>query len=283
MLKNVLGIGLLATAFFVGCSTYGVSSGADKKVSSATVVTYSTQASTQTTTPPSSNGSANVISKGESTVSSIEPSSNNVVLLDSEVFADSIDLVIGELERLRRDGHKQAYLLITSPGGSVAAGAKLISYMDATDIKVNTICEIICASMAAHIHQAGKTRYMVDRSILMFHPASGGAQGTIEQMLSQINMYKLMVDRLDASASSKSNLSYDTFKGLVAHELWMDAQTSLEYKFTDGLAYVFWGKTKDSAFSAKKALKKMNISTPKYVTDDIPSSVKSVWANILVR
>lgn len=277
MLKNVLGVGLLVIALVVGYSVSGSSIGADKKVSSASVVTYAAQTSTTTT---SATGEKYVVSKGASPVSRIEPSSNNnVVLLDTEVFGESVDAVIDQFETLRRSGVKKAYLLITSPGGSVIAGAKLISYMDASPMEVDTICEIICASMAAHIHQAGKTRFMVDRSILMFHPASGGAQGTIEQMLSQINMYKTLVDRLDANAASRSNMDYAQFKGLVAHELWMDSQTSLEHKFTDGLAYVFWGKSKDNAFSARKTLKAKNITVPKYVTEEIPLSVRSVWAN----
>lgn len=277
MIKNTLGVGLLLVAGFVGYSMYNWNSGSgDQKVSSATVLTYSAKTSTTT----SITGETSTVSDVVSSVNRISDT-NNVVQLDAEVFGESVDLVISQLETLRHKGVKKAYLLITSPGGSVVAGAKLISYMDASSMEINTICEIMCASMAAHIHQAGKTRYMVDRSILMFHPASGGTQGTIEQMLSQLNMFKGFVDRLDANAARRSGTDYSKFKASVSQELWMDSQTAVEGKFTDGLAYVFWGKSKDDAFSAKKELKARNIVVPKYVTEEIPLSVRSAWANLV--
>lgn len=268
MSKYVFAVILLG-GLLVGFGFGGSRSNSDGTM--ATVAVSGGQLGLKNELPPAASSNASVTRIDSPT---------NVVVLDTEVFADSVDAVIGQLEALRLKGSKKAYLVITSPGGSVVAGAKLISYMDASPMEVDTVCEVICASMAAHIHQAGKQRYMVDRSILMFHPASGGTQGTIEQMLSQLTMFKGFVDRFDANAARRSGTDFAKFKSLISQELWMDSQTALSYKFTDGLAYVFLGKNKDQAFSARKTLTAKKIVTPKYALDAIPTSVRGLWENI---
>ena len=78
------------------------------------------------------------------------------------------------------------YVFIDSPGGSVLSGAQIISAIQAAKGPVNTLCVGICASMAAMIHQFGTNRLVLDRSFLMFHPASGGAEGEVDKMYSRL-------------------------------------------------------------------------------------------------
>ncbi|MFN9917012.1 MAG: ATP-dependent Clp protease proteolytic subunit, partial [Pirellulaceae bacterium] len=81
-------------------------------------------------------------------------------------------------------------------------------------------------------------RLMAEKSILMFHPASGGTQGTLEQMLNQLTMFKKYVDRLDAEVAARSKISYAEFKSLLANELWLEAADALNMGFADKIAYV---------------------------------------------
>lgn len=171
-------------------------------------------------------------------VTKIEAEASQIILLDTQVSNSSVDDVIAQLEVARKNGEETVYLLLDSPGGSVLAGAKLIAYMEASSMKINTVCVGICASMAAQIHQVGKKRLMQDKSILMFHPASGGSQGTIEQMLSLTKTIQLYVDRLDAKIAKRVGIDYKTFKSRIVNELWIEAQDALAEKFTDGIVLI---------------------------------------------
>jgi ATP-dependent protease ClpP protease subunit len=93
--------------------------------------------------------------------------------------------------------------------------------------------------MAAQIHQAGKVRLMTEKSLLMFHPASSRVQGTLEEMLSQLNAIKIYVDRLDAEVAARAGIKYDDFKRLVVSELWIEGVDALDLGLTDGLAFIF--------------------------------------------
>jgi ATP-dependent Clp protease protease subunit len=171
-------------------------------------------------------------------VTKIEADPSQIILLDLPVSDSTVDDVIRKLETARKDGEETVYLLLDSPGGSVVAGAKLIAYIESSNLKINTVCVGVCASMAAQIHQVGKKRLMHDKSILMFHPASGGAQGTIEQMISLTKTLQLYVDRLDAKIAKRVGIDYKAFKTRVANELWIEAQDALAEKFTDGLVLI---------------------------------------------
>ena len=160
---------------------------------------------------------------------------NDTVRLETVVTQQSVAVTINALEDIRKSGANKAYLLINSPGGDVFAGLRLVNYMKASSMPVYTICNGLCASMAAHIHQAGTKRLMTPTSILMFHPASGGTQGTIEQMTNRIKIIKQVVDELDGYIAKRSGVDYKEFKTELATELWVETPEALQRHFADGL------------------------------------------------
>lgn len=164
---------------------------------------------------------------------------SNSVRMVGPVTDMSVAATINALENLREMGATEVFLLIDSPGGSVLDGARLVSYIQASPVKVNTVCIAICASMAAHIHQVGAIRYVMPKSVLMFHPASGGAGGTIEQMLSQIRTIKLYVDRMDKYIADRAKIDYAKFKQELSEELWIEGVDALQRGFADKAAVVF--------------------------------------------
>lgn len=93
------------------------------------------------------------------------------------------------------------YLVLYSPGGSVIDGAALISTMQASIAPVYTICYSFCASMAAMIHQYVVQRYMTDRSILMFHPASFGTSGEVDKVFSQTRTIQRYINKIEMEVS----------------------------------------------------------------------------------
>jgi ATP-dependent Clp protease protease subunit len=151
----------------------------------------------------------------------------NVLLLNQEIDDFSVDPVIQELKRL--DGTKEPiYLLLDSPGGSVFSGTKLVTQIESMKSKVNTVCIGLCASMAAMIHSYGNQRYMTNRSVLMYHPASGGFMGTLEIVQSRLNMITNIVGELEYNVQRRAKLDRDWYNVHKATELW--ATTSLAKK-----------------------------------------------------
>ena len=140
---------------------------------------------------------------------------------------------IAELIKAASKDKKPIYLLIDSPGGSVISGGAIVSAIEASTVPVYTVCLQICASMAAMIHQYGTKRYMVDRSILMFHNASGGFQGSLPQVASLFNTMNRFVNKMFLHAARRSNQSLKDFIVKIEHELWIDAEDSLAQQYSD--------------------------------------------------
>jgi ATP-dependent Clp protease, protease subunit len=204
----------------------------------------------------------------------IQAAPNQVVLLNDVVFDKSIDLVIEQLETARKTKVKTAYLVITSPGGEVMAGGRLLAYMQSTPLNVVTVCQSICASMAAHIFEAGSRRLILDKSLLMFHRASGGVQGTVEQMLSQILALKIMVDRMDANAATRSGIPYDKFKEIIGKDLWIEGYTAVSMHLADQLAFLSYDASSAEVFSLHEQLNRRKILVPETLKEAMPKSLK---------
>jgi ATP-dependent Clp protease protease subunit len=184
----------------------------------------------QNNTPPSLN---------KLEVKRIELDPNQVIMFNTQVDYQSVSLTISRLDELTAQGYNHVYIVLDSPGGSVIDGANLIAYMKASKIRIDTVCQGICASMAAQIHQAGKKRYMTDKSILMFHPAALRMGGKVEEMLNQIITIKKYVDRLDAEVAARAGIKYEVFKQMIVSELWVESVDAVEMGFADKIVYLF--------------------------------------------
>lgn len=198
-------------------------------------------------------------------VSNITADPSQIILLNTEVTYDSIRLAISRLEEARLQGQKRMFLVIDSPGGSVIDGAELITYITSSSMKIDTYCRGICASMAAQIHQVGHTRYISEKGILMFHPASGGAQGTLEQMKSRIDMLKKYVDRMDMQIAKRSGIPYEKFKAMLVSELWLEGVDALNLNLADKIATLRFSESSREAteiFDLKKEMEKLRGTTP---------------------
>lgn len=127
-------------------------------------------------------------------------------------------------------------LLINSPGGSVMLGNQILSAMEAAKGPVYTVCLDLCASMAAIIHQHGDKRYALDRSTLMFHNAAGGMNGDdVYRVQSRLNYILRILEKTDRKIAKRAGMTYEAFRALNEHELWLDAEDAYSLKFADAL------------------------------------------------
>lgn len=169
------------------------------------------------------------------TLQRVNTSGTSVVLFNTPVVEESVDMAISLLSRA---SGKTIYLVLNSPGGSVIEGTRLINYIKYSGKNIVTVCDNLCASMAFQIFQVGKKRLMTDKAILMAHPASGQAMGIIENMYELIKTIKLYVDRMDAETAQRAGIPYDKFKMMVFNNLWAETPEAVALNLADGVVYL---------------------------------------------
>ncbi len=189
----------------------------------------------QTTTTPVPSAQTKASDKLKVTRLAVEP--EQVILLNTEVNEYSVEIIIAKIEELSNK-YKNLYLVLDSPGGSVFDGSRLISYMESSKANVNTVCYGLCASMAAQIFSHGKQRLMINRSTLMYHPASGGVRGTVHEMKSLLGYIDRETQKLDAYVADRAGITRDKFADLVLQNLWIAADDAISMHLADGLVIV---------------------------------------------
>lgn len=170
-------------------------------------------------------------------------------------------------------------LIINSPGGSVLDGAQIISAMEAARGPVNTLCVSLCASMAAMIHQYGTHRLMINRSILMFHPAAGGMEGTLEQQNSRLTLFKSFIGKMEQNVAKRAGVSFAEYKLRSNVELWLDAEDSLAQHYADQIVFVRGAdanKIYPNRFDDVQVNRKVNPANPQLVPG-IPNIPRLDW------
>lgn len=171
--------------------------------------------------------------------------SKNTLTLFEEVTGVNSDKIAFRIREMNQENSNEPIvLLLDSPGGSVIAGSKIISAIEASRRPVYTVCVTLCASMAAMIHSYGNIRMSVDRSILMFHNASGGAQGEVPRMLSLLHTLDRYIKKMDNNVITRSKLDSKHYYELVQNELWIDGEDALEMGLTDELVSLSPGDVK---------------------------------------
>ena len=153
-----------------------------------------------------------------------------VVWFTTDFNFGSVANAVEQLKKLESESSEPIYLLLDSPGGSVFDGATLISQMEAS---IYTVCTRLCASMAAMTHSYGAKRLILDRAILMYHPASGGVQGQVPNMVSLLKSITRYIDRMNANIVGRSNLNREEYERLVAYEIWIDSEDSVKKGLSD--------------------------------------------------
>lgn len=175
--------------------------------------------------------------------------SGNAVVFEDVVAADSVDKAIAELTELENKGVNPIYFVINSPGGSVLAGATLITHIKNSKSEIVTICRQVCASMGFHLLQSGKRRLSYENAVIMSHPASGGMQGTLPEMRTQLTAFEKLVGDLDRFAAKRIGVDYKEWAFRNLENMWYTGTDAVKNNFVDGLAVVRYATPSDSIIS----------------------------------
>lgn len=228
-LDYVIGAGVVV-ALFLGIATLK-----SHKNQQLNLNTSATEASVATLSAvPTFLSASDVVSKKQ--VRSVDLNSFNTIAIVGEIGAESLD-VAQAITAKAKEG-QPIFLLINSPGGSVLDGVAIVSAMQAAKVPVYTVCLQLCASMASIIFEAGTKRYMVDRSILMFHEAAGGFQGQFNQMKSRMRAFDRLTAKLDFEIAKRVGIDAEVFKSKLGDEIWLDAEDAVQQNYADSLVNV---------------------------------------------
>jgi ATP-dependent protease ClpP protease subunit len=166
----------------------------------------------------------------------------NTVNFRGAVTAESVSNIMLELAAkvMQRGNQKYTiYLVLDSPGGSVAAGFAFITFAK-TLRNVETI-SIYAASMGSAIQQAlpGK-RWTTEDGLMMFHRAAGRFEGQFNEgeVETQLRLWKAVVERLEKVNADRMEMQIADYKAAVKDELWYFGDEAVKNKAADGVATI---------------------------------------------
>ena len=161
---------------------------------------------------------------------------NRIIFLGDEVRDDNANAICAQMLLLNaEDPHKDIYLYINSPGGSVTAGMAIFDTMQWISNDVATVAMGLAASMGQFLLSAGTPGklYALPHAKIMMHQPSGGIGGTasdIKILAEQIIQTKREMAQLIAEHTGKS---IEQIESDSDRDRWFTASQALQYGFID--------------------------------------------------
>ena len=124
--------------------------------------------------------------------------SSRLVVLHGDVNEASISLVVAQLLHLASQNHKPIHLVISTYGGSVDEMFTLYDTIKFLPCPVHTIALGKVMSAGVLLLASGKKgKRMIGKSArIMIHPVSGGAGGTVFEVLNDVKEHKRLQDQM---------------------------------------------------------------------------------------
>jgi ATP-dependent Clp protease protease subunit len=161
---------------------------------------------------------------------------NRIIFLGSEVRDENANAICAQMLLLNaEDPHKDIYLYINSPGGSVDSGMAIFDTMQWISNDVATVAMGLAASMGQFLLSAGTPgkRFALPHSRIMMHQPSGGLGGTASDIRIQAEQ-SLHIKRTMASLIAKhTGQTVDQIEADSDRDRWFTAEQALEYGFID--------------------------------------------------
>lgn len=170
---------------------------------------------------------------------------NNRVIFYSEVDRKSILKLIGLIKeaeeysmilsmRLNIDA-VPIYLHINSEGGSVfdvfiamdvirSCRVPVYSVIDGATASCGTLLSVVCAK-----------RYIRPSAFMLIHQLSSECWGKMREIEDEYKILVELMDKIKATYKKHSKLKKKQIKKLLNHDLWLNAETSIEYGLADEL------------------------------------------------
>lgn len=137
------------------------------------------------------------------------------------------NVVVAEIEKLRRQGCRSIRFYVNSEGGEVVQGNALFNYLDRTDISVEWVVDGIAASMMAMLISNPKHKVIAAKyASFMYHRVQGTCSGNsdeVRNLAAMIDTFeKSLIDMMAAKmGASPEDVREEFFTDGLDH--WMNA------------------------------------------------------------
>lgn len=183
---------------------------------------------------------------GANEVQQVVLNSSNHVAIRDEVNDTSVNNALHTITQ--SDSRKPFYIFLDSPGGSVFAGRRLVSFLQTTDRNITCVAHT-AISMAFVILQACPTRLMTNHGVLMSHQISSNAKGSLNEMKAALILTQKLADLYDNMMAARMGLSLEAYRAKINPEFWMiGIQDGLSNRAVDAEAKVTCTKDLEKAF-----------------------------------
>ena len=167
----------------------------------------------------------------------IELNSRNMITIRGPIKHESVSDFMNKVGKIDSN---EIYIYISSPGGSVMEGMKivdLIKSLEKSDRQVNCISDF-SASMAFIILQSCQRRLATFSSVLMQHQMSLGLEGNIENVNTYLNFIKDIDIELNKLQADKIGMPQDEFKDKIENDWWIHGPDAKKKSVVDDIVLV---------------------------------------------
>ena len=161
---------------------------------------------------------------------------NRIIFLGSEVKDENANAICAQMLLLNaEDPHKDIYLYINSPGGSVDSGMAIFDTMQWISNDVATVAMGLAASMGQFLLSAGTPgkRFALPHSRIMMHQPSGGLGGTASDIRIQAEQSLHIKRTMAALIAKHTGQTVEQIEADSDRDRWFTAEQALEYGFID--------------------------------------------------
>ena len=161
---------------------------------------------------------------------------NRIIFLGSEVKDENANAICAQMLLLNaEDPHKDIYLYINSPGGSVDSGMAIFDTMQWISNDVATVAMGLAASMGQFLLSAGTPgkRFALPHSRIMMHQPSGGLGGTASDIRIQAEQSLHIKKTMARLIAEHTGQTVEQIGEDSDRDRWFTAEQALEYGFID--------------------------------------------------
>jgi len=154
-----------------------------------------------------------------------------IIFLGSVVEDANANLICAQLLLLAADDpHKDIWLYINSPGGSVSAGMAIYDTMQFVKNDVATVAMGLAASMGQFL------RYATPHARVMMHQPSGGLGGTASDIRIQAEQMLYTKAKMAELIASHTGQTVEQIEADSDRDRWFTAEEAKEYGMVDLVA-----------------------------------------------
>jgi len=161
------------------------------------------------------------------------------LLINKDIGTDkgelSADYVRSEIAKAQNQGSKEIRLIINSRGGSVYEGFSIYNDLQDAGLKITAYIHGFCGSIATLIASAASYVEMSETAQYMIHNASGGAQGTANEIKSTAEALSQIDTILAQNYAKKTNKSIEDIMTMMDKTTYMTPQQAKEMGFVDAV------------------------------------------------